>query len=94
MTERRTFTYTQIDVEELVATDLRQEVIQANDNDHVSAYSIRIGDMAEKAEALYFPMQHRLGIAWGADATWADVETLESGIEMYVNDGEAWNARN
>jgi hypothetical protein len=35
-----------------------------------------------------------MGIAWGADATWADVDGLESGIEMYLNDGEEWDQRN
>lgn len=49
---------------------------------------------AETAEAVYVEAIGRLGIAWGADATWADVDDLESGIEMWLNDGEAWEARN
>ena len=36
----------------------------------------------------------RLGIAWGADATWADAESIESGIEMWLNDPEEWEAKN
>jgi hypothetical protein len=35
----------------------------------------------------------RLGIAWGADATWADgVESLETGVEMWLNNPEEWEA--
>jgi hypothetical protein len=36
----------------------------------------------------------RLGIAWGADATWADAESVETGIEMWLNDPAEWEARN
>lgn len=49
---------------------------------------------AETAEALYLPDECRLGIAWGADATWATVDDVESGIEMWLNDPEAWEAAN
>tara|TARA_R100001086_G_scaffold241678_1_gene168758 strand:+ start:89 stop:430 length:342 start_codon:yes stop_codon:yes gene_type:complete len=63
------------------------------------AYRIAIYDAvgsypeAESAQALYCPTMGRLGIAWGADATWADVESLEAGIEAWLNDPEAWEAR-
>ena len=64
-----------------------------------TAYRITIYDAvgsypeAESAQALYCPTMGRLGIAWGADATWADVESLEAGIETWLNDPEAWEAR-
>ena len=48
----------------------------------------------EAAEALYLPNEGRLGIAWGSDATWADVTGVESGIEMWLNDPDAWEAAN
>ena len=35
----------------------------------------------------------RLGIAWGADATWADAESIESGIEMGLHEPEEWAAK-
>jgi len=50
--------------------------------------------LAMGAVALYLPSEGRLGIAWGADADWADVDDLESGIEMWVNDPDEWEARN
>ncbi len=40
----------------------------------------------------------RLGIAWGAAATWSDVDDDESGIDAgiqdWLNDAEAWEGRN
>lgn len=64
------------------------------------AFAITIYDangmnpVAERAQALYLPDAMRLGIAWGADATWADVDDVESGIDMWLNDGSAWQAAN
>lgn len=49
---------------------------------------------AEAAEALYIPSLLRLGCAWGADDTWANVDDLESGIDMWLNDPDEWEARN
>ena len=61
---------------------------------------------AETAQAVFCPpfglghgggtygTEGRLGIAWGAEATWADAESVETGIEMWLNDTEAWEARN
>jgi hypothetical protein len=63
---------------------------------------------AETAEALFCPYEDRLGIAWTADATWASIdsvecihcdgpsntESVEAGIEMWLNESERWEARN
>jgi hypothetical protein len=49
---------------------------------------------AEKLQIAYFPETQRLGIAWGGDASWADVENLPRGIEMFLNDAEAWELAN
>ncbi len=87
----RAFTYERIYCAELSSTDLRDEAAILSD---CAAFRITIYDAdgitpaAEKAEALY--SDNRLGIAWGADATWADVEDIESGIEMWLNDADAW----
>ena len=35
-----------------------------------------------------------MGVCAGADSTWADVNSLESGVEMYLNDADAWEAAN
>ena len=89
----KTFTYRQISPSQLRATDLAAEASTLSD---CAAFVITIYEAgfhtshAEAAEALY--SDGRLGIAWGADATWADVEDLESGIAMWLNDGDAWEA--
>lgn len=94
----KSFTYTAIALDDLTATDLQQE---AADKSIVNAQAATITiykangmSEAEKAEALYLPDDGRLGIAWGADATWADVKDFLSGVEMWLNDGEAWEAAN
>jgi hypothetical protein len=87
----RTFNYFEIETNELIATDLEREARTASDP---HAYCITIYDngrpLTGSAEALY--ADGRLGIAWGADATWADVPGVERGIEMWLNDPEAWKA--
>lgn len=91
--QMKTFTFNRISVQDLSATDLHSEIVSG-----AKAYSIVIYDaagierVAEAAEALY--ADGRLGIAWGADATWADVSDVESGIEMWLNDGDAWERAN
>jgi hypothetical protein len=36
-----------------------------------------------------------MGIAFGGgEASWASVDGVKEGIDMYVNDGETWDARN
>ncbi len=90
----KTFAYHQINSDELSATDLRQEAegVEAKRAYTITVYNEREQPHAEAAQALYLPSEGRLGIAWGADATWADVSDLESGIEMWLNDSEAWEA--
>ena len=49
-----------------------------------------------RAEALYSPEDARLGIAWGAEADWGDVDdALDIGpaIDDWLNDRDAWEAR-
>src|SRR6188508_1518974 len=68
----KTFTYRQISPSQLRATDLAAEASTLSD---CAAFVITIYEAgfhtshAEAAEALY--SDGRLGIAWGADATWA-----------------------
>lgn len=102
-TETRTYRYEQIAFSDL-PPDLRDEIESYTDDGthpiEAIAYQITIYDETgtiqepERARALYLPRDGRLGIAWGADATWADVPSLEAGIEMYLNDGDEWEARN
>ena len=76
-------------------TDLQNHWIRKAEAALIRIYDAAgITPAAETADALYLPDEGRLGIAWGADATWADVEDLESGIEMWLNDGDAWERAN
>lgn len=93
----KTFRYEEIYPLHLTASDLQSEKKDAPPD--ALCYRVMIYDedgclMAEQAQALYLPSEGRLGIAWGADATWADVRGVEDGIEMWLNDGEAWEHAN
>lgn len=90
----REFSYWPIDIDALSATDLRAQVAALAAGEAYELYGIAIDDHAESAQALYLPSVERLGIAWGADATWAEVPDIETGIAWYVNDGTEWEAHN
>jgi hypothetical protein len=87
------FTYEHINANHLTSTDLREEANQrGGDAYRITIYRADGTTEAETAEALY--TDGRLGIAWGADAAWADASDVESGIEMWLNDSNAWEAAN
>ena len=93
----KTYTYQLIISDDLTATDLRDEARAALGDAQAARITIYKDNgqrEAEAAEALWLPSEGRLGVAWGAEATWADVRDLESGIEMWLNDGDAWEAAN
>ena len=94
----KSYTYTPIALDALTATDLQQEAAPYSIGNaqaaRITIYKANGMSEAEAAEALYIPDAGRLGIAWGADATWADVKDFASGVEMWLNDGEAWSAAN
>lgn len=90
MDKKRGWTHEEIALDDISASDLQQEIKQTSGE--IRAYRIHLQDEAEVAQALY--LNGRLGIAWGSDATWADVKDVESGIEMWVNNGEEWERRN
>ena len=96
MNRTRTFQYEEINVDDLTATDLREESEEYAQKEAGTqqAYRIFIEDSPEAADALYLPDAGRMGIAWGADATWADVPDVETGIDLYLNDPERWEALN
>jgi hypothetical protein len=56
--------------------------------------SVEADGMAERGKALYIPRVGRIGITWGADPTWADADSLEEGIRMYVEDGDEYERLN
>jgi hypothetical protein len=89
------FRYVQIEPSALRAPSLRSEAAPVGR--HAEAYQITIwGEDGtpdpDLAEALYLPAERRLGIAWEGPASWARVADLESGIAMWLNDPDAWEA--
>lgn len=85
--------YHLVSLEDITATDLL-EVGRIASKDQMQVFHVFIKGHAERADAIYLPDQGRMGIAWGSDATWADVDSIESGIDMWLNDPEEWNKRN
>lgn len=89
---KKTFAIREIDLADLRALDLQEEAEETTGR----AYSITIYDdqgenpEAETAEAFYCAENNRLGIAWGADATWADVESVEDAGTSILNGIEKW----
>ena len=90
------FTYQSITRDELTASDLRSEIESYEGPKLVTRIIIFDNgtSLPEHAEAVYLPDEDRLGIAWGADASWATVHDFSSGIEMWLNDNEAWEQAN
>jgi hypothetical protein len=83
---------------ELSSTDLRDNHTFSED---VQTATVQVADADGSVdgpwlcgEALYLPSAGRIGIAWGADAVWADAESLDDGIRMYMVDPEEFEARN
>ena len=92
----RTFRYQDLPLEELSATDLRQEY--ANDPTG-KLYRIYIykddQPEAETASALYYPQAGRIGIAWGDAADWMDsTGDIERDIDIWLNDPDEFETRN
>ena len=88
------YTYTAIAVDDLTATDLREEAATTRRMGMViQAYRIDIAGSAERAEALEIGKAGRYGISWGADATWGDASGVNEAIELWANDPDEWEAR-
>jgi len=49
---------------------------------------------SEAADALYLADIGRIGIAWGADADWADADSLAEGIRIYCEDPDLFASLN
>ena len=89
----------EIGCDEISAGDLREELASGAD---ARCYRIVIYDDAglvaepEAAQALYDVSSGRLGIAWGAYASWADIGglTIEAAVSVWLDDPEEWDSRN
>lgn len=91
----RTFRLWDIPAEDLSAIDLREEATNHTaQSGEPNCYVIEIDGQAERAEAVWFSRTDRIGIAWGANADWADYDDPEQAINDYLNDGETYAARN
>jgi hypothetical protein len=82
-------------------SDLCAEAEEAmNAGKQIEAVSISLWDdagitpKAEAATGLYLPDVGRIGIAWGADADWADAASLNEGVDLWATDSEGYAARN
>jgi hypothetical protein len=80
--------------EELSALDLREEsaTLPESLRGEIVFYTNGGTQFNQKTEFVY--TAGRLGIACGSPATWADADDLESGIHMWLTDGEEWDRRN
>ena len=94
MTTTSSYTYHDINLDALTARDLQDEIAPGATAYRITFYDQDGFQRSDFAEALYLPAEGRLGIAWGADATWADVSNVESGIAMWATDPDGWEAAN
>ena len=89
-------TFTTHPAAELSATDLNAERAENGGE----AYTVTVygadgwAQSGNSIEVLYNADEGRMGICEGGDSTWADVSSLERGIDMYLNDADAWEAAN
>lgn len=91
----------EVEAHQISATDLKNEIqLYIPSSVPYECYRIEVlqGDdkqsAPEMAQVLYLPIGQRLGIAWGADATWATVDSLMDGIAMWLYTPEEWKAAN
>jgi hypothetical protein len=82
-------------------SDLCAEAYEAIEaGTQIEAVSIELWDdagitpKAEGATGLFLPDAGRIGIAWGADADWADAASLNEGVALWATDPEGYAARN
>lgn len=91
----RTFRYEDVGFGSISASDLIRAIENRTYEDgDIEAYRIEVQGTVEWGQALYYPNSSRLGIAWGADATWATVPNVEDGINVFLNDPERWEQWN
>jgi hypothetical protein len=77
---------------DVTALDLRAELTEHGGH----AYLALDGLSDEALQVVHIPSAGRIGIAWGGDARWADIrdgETIAQLVEMYLSDGDAFEAR-
>ena len=74
----------------LTANDLQKEMeaaLECGEEGIETAIIVQVDPgtnlFQEIGEALYIHSLGRIGIAWGADADWADAESLAEGIRTY-----------
>jgi hypothetical protein len=93
-TSTANYTVSLIASDQISATDLQEELA---DDPTAECFIINFYDAdgfqrSDRASGVYYPASGRMGIAWGADATWADVSSLEAGVALWATDQEAWEA--
>lgn len=92
------YSYERVDSAELRSFDLREECEDAagpTECYRISLFADRDRQAAEKAEAVRLIEEGRTGIAWGAQAAWADsFGDIAADIGCWLNDPDEWEARN
>lgn len=106
-TTTRLYALTPIHLDCLTALDLRVEAAAPGettpDPEHpgLAAYRALAARPDGTPEAMALEVLHvahagRIGIAWGAEAQWADIgtdETVETLVALYLDNGPAYEAR-
>ena len=85
--------------EDISATDLSEQLAECEEEGIECEYGTwqeideeGYLDSGETGEYLY--VWGRLGVVEGGDADWADVPSVEEGLDMYLNDPKQWRRRN
>ena len=90
------WTYERIEPESIKALDLAQTVAETPDDQDMIALRITIDGEASAAEALVVAGDRwaRIGMAWGADAEWADVDasSMDGTAVRWLDTPEATDA--
>ena len=83
--------------EEISASDLREIRDRLQPQAQVIEWGlwqrIKPDGYLESIYNQYLYIDGRIGIVEGGDSDWADAESVDEGIETYLNDPDKWDAR-
>ena len=87
---------------DLSATFMAYLLAAAPDDPDAELYTVEVYDDTGTViatgpgslDVVWLPSIGRIGIAWGGDAVWADAASVDAGIDLYLNDTDAWEAAN
>lgn len=100
MSETRFIHTVRFDTEEISSLDLVEEIESSEDPKSQFGTAEIIGEDGyvrtgeNTMEFAYFPLTGRIGISCGADSGWADADSIEHGIWIYLNNPQEFVRRN